>query len=319
MNAVVLNQFGGVENFEWKNDVDLPRDVMEGNVLVKIRASSFNHFDIGMREGKQGGECPMILGLDFSGVVEDIGHGVTDIKIDDEVYGIALPGYASNGSYAEYVQLPHYLVSPKPNNLNFAEAASMCYIGLMAMDCVRDLYLQPKETVLITGACEATGVLAVQQMKNTGSTIFCTIGDKESLHCVNKEQGVPHPHILNYTNRSNEELVSEVLERTDGAYIDSALDLIGGPMDQLCRSVLKNNGKYVSIDEEQKFIKDEHVKETSSKLKLLAEAIESGALQPPQIDVVGTLTASTVIEAHKRLTFFTSHSKLAMSIRPTTW
>jgi hypothetical protein len=106
MNAVMLKDFGGVENFEWNPDASIPNEVKEGNVLVKIRACSFNHFDVGMREGiacyfeannakgSLGGECPMILGMDFSGVVEDIGLGVTSVKIEDEVYGLALPAYA---------------------------------------------------------------------------------------------------------------------------------------------------------------------------------------------------------------------------------
>jgi hypothetical protein len=107
--------------------------------------------------------------------------------------------------------------------------------------------------------------------RSAGVKLFCTIGDKESLHCVNKEQGVPRPFIVNYTNRTNEELVTEILDRNDGQYIDAALDLVGGPMEQLCRSLLKNRGKYVSVEEQKEFIKEPHVRETSSKLKLLAE------------------------------------------------
>ena len=91
MKAIVLNNFGGVENFELK---ELPAPTIKDNeVLVDTKAISINPVDIKTRLGKGQasalrGQNPMILGWDISGVVAATGAAVTNFKIGDEVFGM---------------------------------------------------------------------------------------------------------------------------------------------------------------------------------------------------------------------------------------
>src|SRR4030095_8168219 len=85
-----------------------------GEVLIRIHASAVNPADWKFRSGFFGKDAPLplILGFDFSGVIEAPGDGVTRWKIGDEVYGYGL------GAYAEYIAVKEALVAAKPRTVD---------------------------------------------------------------------------------------------------------------------------------------------------------------------------------------------------------
>ena len=88
MKAVRIHAFGGPEELRYE---DAPRPVAKaGEVLVRIHASAVNPADWKLRSGVFGKDAPLplILGFDFSGVVEALGGGVTRWRTGAEVYGM---------------------------------------------------------------------------------------------------------------------------------------------------------------------------------------------------------------------------------------
>src|SRR6478609_6197442 len=108
MKAIVLKEFGGVENLE---ACELPKpQVAATEVLVAVKAISINPVDVKTRAGKglagrMKDFAPLVLGWDISGVVVELGTGVTDFELGDEVFGMVnFPGHGQ--AYAEYVVVP---------------------------------------------------------------------------------------------------------------------------------------------------------------------------------------------------------------------
>ncbi|KAF0217252.1 MAG: alcohol [Geobacteraceae bacterium] len=121
MKAVLLEGFGGLEVLR-VGEVDKPRPA-EGQVLVKVMATSVNRPDLVQREGKYPpppGDSE-ILGLEAAGVVDELGSGVSGWKVGDRV--ISLVG---GGGYAEYAVAYANHLMPIPDSMSFEEAACVC-------------------------------------------------------------------------------------------------------------------------------------------------------------------------------------------------
>src|ERR1700752_3575266 len=104
MKVIAINRFGGIENFcEAQRDIPKPG---AGEVLVRIYAGSFNPIDYKIRQGRFGGDLPIVLGHDAAGVIEEVGKNVRRLRVGDEVWAY-LGGPCSNGACAEYVSVPH--------------------------------------------------------------------------------------------------------------------------------------------------------------------------------------------------------------------
>ena len=115
MRAMVTPQFGGPDLFE-ESDVERP-DPGPGEVLVRAVAVGTNPVETKFRAAgaSMGLEAPIILGTDVSGVVEEVGPGVTDFSRGDGVYySKELFGDGSNGAYGEYSVAAAGIVANKP-------------------------------------------------------------------------------------------------------------------------------------------------------------------------------------------------------------
>src|SRR5918992_311320 len=137
MRAMVTPQFGGADLFE-ERDVERPRPGA-GEVLVRVVAAGTNPVDAKLRAngGSAGLEAPIIFGADISGVVEEVGPGVEDFAIGDEVYYTPeVFGLNSNGSYAEYHVAKADIVAKKPASLSHEEAAAVPLAGGTAYEAI---------------------------------------------------------------------------------------------------------------------------------------------------------------------------------------
>jgi len=121
MKAVLLEGFGGLDVLK-VGEIDQPAP-KEGEVLIKVVATTINRPDLVQREGKYPpppGDSE-ILGLEVSGVIESLGEGVTGWKVGDRV--MALVG---GGGYAEYAVAYAAHLMPIPESMSFEEAACVC-------------------------------------------------------------------------------------------------------------------------------------------------------------------------------------------------
>src|SRR5215216_2204914 len=164
---MVTPQFGGPDLFEGR-DVEKPH-TGAGEVLVRVVAAGTNLVDAKFRAAGDsiGLEAAIVLGADISGVVEEVGAGVTDLAPGDEVYYTPeVFGPGSNGAYAEYHAAKADIVAKKPTSLSHEEAAAVPLAGGTAYEAiVRRICLRVGETILIHGGAGGVGSFAVQIAK----------------------------------------------------------------------------------------------------------------------------------------------------------
>jgi len=240
MRAVVLTRFGGPETFELR-EVAVPT-VAARQVRVRVHATAINPLDLQIRRGDYAQHVPLpaIIGHDVSGVVEEIGEGVSEFSAGDEVY-YTPKIFGGAGSYAEQHVADVDLVGRKPANLTHLEAASLPLVGGTVWEAlVTRARLQVGETVLIHGGAGGVGTVAIQVAKAIGAQVLTTAQSRN--HAFLAELGADAA-----IDHSAEDYVDAVLRLTSGRGADVVFDTIGG--DTLARSplALAPYGRVVSI------------------------------------------------------------------------
>ena len=155
-----------------------------GQVLVRVRAAAANAMDWKIRRGEMramtGRRFPRGVGHDFSGVIAQVGDGVSRLKVGDEVLGAARLQHA--GAFAEFVIADQKSVAHKPGTLTFAEAATLPVAGLTAYQAVTVAgALQPGQHIFVNGCLGGVGRLAVQVAVGLGASVTgsCRSGSEE--------------------------------------------------------------------------------------------------------------------------------------------
>ena len=174
MKAIIYRCYGSPEVLELA-DVEIPKPD-ETDVLVRVKAASVNPLDWHYMRGSPyfmrlgtgiGAPDDIRLGVDFAGVVEAVGTGVTKFSPGDEVFG------SRTGAFAEYVIVPEdRAIVRKPPELSFDQAAAMPVAALTALQALRDKgELKPGQKVLINGASGGVGTFAVQIARAMGAEV----------------------------------------------------------------------------------------------------------------------------------------------------
>ncbi|QRV91877.1 Zinc-binding dehydrogenase [Ceratobasidium sp. AG-Ba] len=191
-------------------------------VLVRIVAFGINRMDIMQRKG--GYPLPPgasdILGVEFSGTVEELGTEVTGLSVGQEVIGLAY-----GGAYAEYITLAAGNIMPKPKNLSWIEAAAIPENFITAFQAlIKICELQKGENALIHAGASGVGVAANQLAAFYGAkNIITTASSKEKLDFLTKmPKGATHG--VNYREQN---FADEVAKITDGQGVDVIVDFIG--------------------------------------------------------------------------------------------
>ncbi|NPA42084.1 MAG: zinc-binding dehydrogenase [Aquificae bacterium] len=262
MKAVILQDFGGVENLKLVEDFPKP-EPREDEVLIRVKAVALNHLDIWVRMGALAvkPELPHILGSDVSGVVEKVGSLVKNVKEDDEV--IVAPGLScgvcydcqdgrdnhcrhfdilglkSKGGYAQFVVVPARNVIKKPKNLTFEEASSYPLTFLTVWNAlVEKGGIGPSSKVLIWGGSSGVGVAGIQIAKLFGAFVIATAGSEEKLKRC-KELGADV-----VINHYEEDVVKKARELFKEG-IDLVMDHVGSATFGKSIACLKKGGKLV--------------------------------------------------------------------------
>jgi NADPH2:quinone reductase len=315
MRAMVIPRFGGPEVFE-RREVEKPSPG-PGEVLVRVVVSGTNPVDAKLRaDGSWAGvRPPAILGSDASGVVEQIGPGVTDLREGDEVYYTPEIIGGQAGSYAEYHVAAASIVAKKPRTLSHVEAAAVPLAGGTAWEAiVRRLKVQVGETVLIHGGSGGVGSFAIQIAKAAGARVLATAGP--SNQGTLKDLGADVA--INYRNADTAEVV---LRETAGQGVDAVFDAVGG--DTIVKSIAATRpfGRFATIlgvkgDLTPAYMRNQtlygvFLLRERARLEELARVIERGQIRP-LIDEV--LPLEQVGKAHERLDSGHGRGKIVLRV-----
>jgi putative PIG3 family NAD(P)H quinone oxidoreductase len=178
-----------------------------------------------------------ILGLECSGVISEIGEGVTGWAVGDEVCALL-----SGGGYAERVAVPAGQLLPRPAGVELATAAALPEVTCTVWSNVFMLaYLKKGERFLVHGGSSGIGTMAIQLAARAGAQVFTTAGTTAKLDFC-RELGADV--LINYRE---EDFVERIAQETDGAGVDVILDNMGAKY--LARNVdsLADGGRLVSI------------------------------------------------------------------------
>ena len=203
---------------------DLPKpEPAADELLVRVHASSINPVDVlaaaGALRGMMEYTFPVVLGRDFSGVVESVGSEVVGSRVGDAVLGFLTKPTLHDGAWAEYLTVPvDGFVVPKPEALDFAAAAALPVAALTALAAVDAVDPRPGDLVLVIGAGGGVGSFAVQLAAQRGASVITTAkpGDEQRLLDLGAAE------TIDYTGQ---DLVAAVRERhPDG--VRSVIDLV---------------------------------------------------------------------------------------------
>src|ERR1700722_6141983 len=249
MKVIAINEFGANKNFfEEQREIPHPR---ADEVLIRVRAGSFNPVDYKIRQGRFGGNLPVVLGHDAAGVIEEGGSNVSRLRIGDEIWAY-LGGPCSDGAYAEYVSVPHEFVTVRPRILSFEEAASVPVTGLTANQSIR-LKARPtgNHSVFVAGGAGGLGSAAIQILQMIGvEKIVATSGREASKKFIVDELRLSPEQVIDYRGKGLKELTEEAIAANGGAFYDKTLDFVGGEMKRLCFELVDFDGDIVSTVEE---------------------------------------------------------------------
>ena len=233
MKAVRIHSYGGPEVLSYE-DTDRPTPG-PGEVLIRVHATSVNPFDIAVRNGYMHSwfnySLPLTLGSDVSGVIEEVGEGVTNVSSGDAVYTRA--GVFRDGANAEYVLAFAADVARPPESLDHIHRAALPHVTLTAWQGLYELAnLSSGQTVLIHGAAGGVGHIATQLAKLRGAKVIGTASvNIDFLPEIGVDQ------VINYTTTAFEDVIRDV---------DVVLDLMGGETLERSWKVLKPGGIMLS-------------------------------------------------------------------------
>jgi len=249
MKVIAISEFGGTENFfEVERDTPRPR---ADEVLIRIRAGSFNPIDYKIRQGRYGGDLPMVLGHDAAGVVEEVGSSVGRLRVGDEVWAY-LGGPCSNGANAEYAAVPQEFVTVRPRILSIEQAASVPVASLTANQAIRlKARPTPNDSIFVAGGAGGLGSAAIQILQMIGvEKIVTTSGREASTRFIVDQLRLSPEQVLHYPDKGLRQLTEEAIAANGGSLFDKTLDFVGGEMKRLCFELVDFDGDIVSTVEE---------------------------------------------------------------------
>lgn len=252
MKALVLREHGGLENLHVVDDYPDPKPI-DGHVVIRVRASSFNYHDIFTLRGMPGIKVPLpvIIGLDMAGEITAVGAGVSDRKIGDRVLvnpvnkSKGLMGEMLDGGMAEYCLVAADQLIAIPDGVSFEDAASLpVAYGTAHRMIMTHETVKHGDKVLILGASGGVG---------TGAVVLCNLLGAETVACVGSEEKMKAlteagaTHAINYNDVSFSKWAIEKYgkpqRRSYEGGVDVVINFTGGDTWVPSLKCLKRGGK----------------------------------------------------------------------------
>lgn len=238
MKVARIHQYGHSDKVRIEN-IPAPA-IRQGEALVRVRAAAVNPVDWKIREGMLGGDkkaLPLILGQDFSGVIEKVEETIEELTEEqalepgDEVFG------TTTGAYAEYVVMPLQELAMKPRSLSFEQAASISTPALTAWQALFEVArVEMGQKILIHGASGGVGSIAVQLCKWKGLYVAATASGEG----VKYVQELGADVVIDHQRDSLQESMA-------AKEFDVVLDPIGGETQKYSLGLMKKNGVLVNL------------------------------------------------------------------------
>jgi NADPH:quinone reductase-like Zn-dependent oxidoreductase len=293
MKAIICLRYGPPDVLQLR-EVEKPVP-QEDEVLIQIYAASLNSRDLRMLRANPffmrlmpGGlfrPKNKILGADAAGRVEAIGCNIKLFKPGDEVFGF-LPSATGRGTFAEFVCAKENLITLKPANLTFKQAAAVPEAAMTALQGLRDKgNIQLGEKVLINGASGGVGTFAVQIAKAFGAEVtgVCSTRNLEMVRSIGAD------HVIDYKkedftkNGQQYDLILAVngyhpiadylgALKPEGTFV-----VAGGSMVQLFQAALQRRRASKTVSQRTYVIS---LVQNQMDLILIKELLESGKIVP---------------------------------------
>ncbi len=236
VTRIVARRHGGPDVLE-PESVDLPPPG-EGEVRVRHAAIGLNYIDTYHRTGLYPTNPPFTPGLEASGVVEEVGPGVTELKAGQRI----AYGSGPMGAYTQARNIPAAKVVAIPDAIDDRTAATMMLKGMTVQYLIRQTYkVQRGETVLWHAAAGGVGLIACQWLKHLGVRVIGTAGSEAKARLA-KEHGCDE--VILYRE---EDVAKRVRELTDGAGVPVAYDGVGKDTVTASLDSLKPQGLWVTF------------------------------------------------------------------------
>ncbi|EEM80399.1 zinc-binding dehydrogenase [Bacillus thuringiensis] len=250
MKAIVHQYEKGLEGLEYKFLPEISPNA--GEVKVKLKAAGLNHRDLFIINNRKEMDLPLVIGSDGSGIVTEIGEGVSNITLHTEViinpsigweHATEVPelpevlGGPKGGTFAEYVIVPAENVVEKPAYLTWEESG---VLSLSALTAYRALFTKGRlkcgEHVLIPGIGGGVATFAMLFAKAIGAKVSVTSRVENK-----REHAEKYGADISFNSTGNWE------ESLQGKKVDLIIDSIGPATFLKYFDVLKPNGRIVNF------------------------------------------------------------------------
>lgn len=233
MKAVQFNNYGEVSKNVVIAKIEKPT-ISKNEVLIETYAAGVNPLDYKIVEGALKRalkfKLPTTLGYDISGKIVAIGDNVNGFKIGDDVFSRV----SKMGTFAEFVAVNQNLISIKPKNTTFEEAASLPLVGLTAMQTLKRGKLKANDKILIHAGSGGVGSFAIQYAKSQGAYVYTTT----STDNVEWVKALGTDRVIDYKTEDYKTIVKDA---------DVVLDTLGNKYTEDAFKVIKNGGKVITL------------------------------------------------------------------------
>ncbi|TLP70611.1 NADP-dependent oxidoreductase [Maribacter sp. ACAM166] len=233
MKAIQHIRYGEISESIKFSEIEKPT-ISKDEVLIETFAASVNPLDIKVIKGKLKAlgkyTLPATVGYDVSGKVVEKGEDVINFNIGDEVYAYV----DKQGSFAEFVSVKQNILSLKPKNISFEEAASLPLVSLTASQVLKRGQLKSGDRILIQAGSGGVGFLAIQLAKAKGAYVYTTT----STDNVAWVKALGADRVIDYKAEDYKTIVKDV---------DMVLDTLGNEYTEDAFKVIKKGGKVITL------------------------------------------------------------------------
>jgi NADPH:quinone reductase-like Zn-dependent oxidoreductase len=276
MKAIRLHQVGGSESLLYE---EAPKPSPKDNqVLVQVYATAITPTEFSWYptfHTPDGGTrlFPIILGHEFSGVVNAIGPACTGVQVGDPVYGLS--DWFIDGAQAEYCLTVPANIAPKPASLDHTQAAAVPISALTAWQALIDrAQLSEGQRVLVHGAAGGVGSFAVQLARHKGAHVIATASAANADFVTT----LGADEVIDYRTTPFETVVRDV---------DVVLDTVGGDTRDRSWGILRKDGRLVTIAADAERLTQQRVRDAffivePNRVQLIeiARLIDAGVIRP---------------------------------------
>lgn len=237
MKAVFVEAFAPVKSVQIREISNRP--CLAGEVCVRVAAVGLGFVDglkiQGLYQTKD--PLPFVPGMEFSGIVQATGEGVSRFQLGDRVFGLA-----KRGALAEEIVIPESELARVPERLSLPQAAAVPMNYLTAAFALTErAALRPGETLLVLGAAGGTGTAAIKIARMIGAHVIAAASTEEKRLLALAEGA---DSAIDYTDEKWREALKSL---TNGRPVDVIFDAVGGDISPIAFRTLGWRGRHLVV------------------------------------------------------------------------